>query len=72
MMEKTKAVINIMDQGGGQLVDQEDPGTELQVEVEMLPGRRGISQIATGIMTLAMGVINEETARRPCIMGGHL
>ena len=53
-------------------VDPVDLEIEPQVETEKLPGRRVINLKITGTMTLAMEVTTEGTARRPCIMGGHL
>ena len=56
-------------------IDLVDLGVELLVEIEKLPGipgRRVTCLTTAEIMTLAMGDIIENTARRPCIMGGHL
>ena len=56
-------------------IDLVDLGVELLAETEKLPGTPGrrVTCLTTAeIMTLAMGDIIENTARRPCIMGGHL
>ena len=42
ILEITKTITTSIDQGEDQLVDLEDPEVGLQVETEMLPGRRGI------------------------------
>ena len=69
---KTKEVATSIGQEKGLPVDLVDLEIEPQAEIEKLPGRRVTNQAITGTMTLAMGVIIEDTARRPCIMGGHL
>ena len=67
----SKAAINTMTQGEGPPVGKGDLGTEPPAEVVILPGRI-ITTIIIEILTLAMGGINEETARRSCIMGSLL
>ena len=69
---KTKEVATSIGQEKGLLVDLIVQEIEPQAETEKLPGRRVTNQTITGTMTLAMEDIIEDTARRPCIMGGHL
>ena len=73
MRVKTKEITNTMTQGVGPQADKGDPETGLLAEVVILPGRKIIATIiAIEMLTLAMGGINEETARRSCIMGSLL
>ena len=71
-----KAITSTMTQEAGLQADKGDLGTGLLAEVVILPGRIITATTATIIiiemLTLAMGGINEETARRSCIMGSLL